>query len=211
MSSAAIYTDVSCHALKCFCTSRQSNLEPPRPDTTCLPRLIRPPCAGLDLENDPAAANTRALPNQSPNDSTACMAKPSLPHVRHSTLATTQHQTNHTHQSARLPSQQQQQQQQVVGILKEAGAGCRATQHGAAPTSWVPPAQMILPRAGVFYCGSFSASCGLPKHSELHLIKYACYSEITASPGRTAPGPSSQPLTYLGLMLDPADETPCNI
>lgn len=128
------------------------------------------PHAGLDLENDAAAANTQGT------DDFSTVSKPkfSLPPAKQSTLASAQHQTKHTHRAAPPRSQQQhlqqhQQRQQTLGLLEQAVAASGPTRHGASPKGWVNPAQRILPRAGIFYCGSFSASCGLPKHSKLVL------------------------------------------
>ena len=133
-------------------------------------------CAGLDLENSAAAANTHMLPDQGADDfSTASAAKLSLPSAKQSTLATARRTTKLSGQLAHVTDQQckgqqeQQHKQQVSGTLKQPGSRSKATQHGASPMGWVPAAQMILPRASIFYCGAFSTSCGLPKHSELLL------------------------------------------
>ena len=112
------------------------------------------------------------LPDQVADElSTASMAKLSLPPAKQGTLANEGCTTQLSGQLTPLTNQQQcmqqQQKQQVGGMLKQPGSGSKAAQHGASPMGWIPPAQMILPRAGIFYCGSFASSCGLPKHSEL--------------------------------------------
>ena len=39
-------------------------------------------------------------------------------------------------------------------------------QYGSAPAGWTQPSEMMIPRAGIFYCSSFCTTPGLPKHSE---------------------------------------------
>lgn len=126
-------------------------------------------CAGLDLENNAAAANIHMLPDQDAGDfSSASAAKLSLPSAKQSILATAQCTNKLMGQLAPVTNQQRMQQKQPVsGMLKQPGS--KATQHGVSPVGWTSPSQMILPRAGIFYCGSFSNSCGLPKQSE-HLL-----------------------------------------
>ncbi|KAL3137379.1 hypothetical protein ABBQ32_006906 [Trebouxia sp. C0010 RCD-2024] len=123
-------------------------------------------CRCLDLENDAAAANSMLPELRLDNPTNASIAKLPLPHAKQDTMATAQHRLLPNGQQA--PSnQQQQEQQQEGGSVAQAGVGSDAKQHGAAPTGWVTPAQMIFPRAAIFYCSSFSASCGLPKHNML--------------------------------------------
>lgn len=148
-----LLTDMPCLVMICICMHIHMQQGSPFPN------------AGLDLENDAAAANSMLPELRLDNPTNASIAKLPLPHAKQDTMATAQHRLLPNGQQA--PSnQQQQEQQQEGGSVAQAGVGSDAKQHGAAPTGWVTPAQMIFPRAAIFYCSSFSASCGLPKHSE---------------------------------------------
>jgi len=70
-------------------------------------------------------------------------------------------------QQAQQQQAQQQQKQQKQHQGPVPGQPDRSPgQHGLAPKNWTTPSQMMLPRAGIFYCSSFFAVPGLPKHSE---------------------------------------------
>jgi len=70
-------------------------------------------------------------------------------------------------QAQQQQAQQQQQKQQKQHQGPVPGQPDRSPgQHGLAPKNWTTPSQMMLPRAGIFYCSSFFAVPGLPKHSE---------------------------------------------
>ena len=76
-------------------------------------------------------------------------------------LARQQQQQQEAHHQQQANQQQQQHQVQVKGQAEP-----QAGRHGLAPKSCVTPSQMMIPRAGIFYCSSFCAVSGLPKHSE---------------------------------------------
>ena len=132
--------------------------------------------AGLDLENDATAANKHTVPEQgSSKVSTFGKAKISMLEAQHAAVIGPKHLAMHTsHQTPPRSQQQTQQQQQQQQQQQHADSGTRqvtatlqAAQHGRTPKGWSMPSQLLLPRAGIFYCSSFPASCGLPKHSEL--------------------------------------------
>ena len=124
--------------------------------------------ADLDLENDAAFANTDTLADTNlPTVTNSAAPKHAMPHARD--LEQTRAHSPVTRACWPIPVQQHQ-QQQAASIFEHAESGRLAGQHGAAPKGWVLPSQMLLPRAALFYCSSFSASCGLPKHSELSLF-----------------------------------------
>ena len=132
--------------------------------------------AGLDLENDATAANCQPVMQEK------CPLPASKTRVQqrqHTTSQAADQQPEDTQLQVILKQQQaqqqqkqqepQQQQQQQPQQHQRPGPGqsnCRPGQHGLAPKNWVTPSQMMLHRAGIFYCSSFFAVPGLPKHSE---------------------------------------------
>lgn len=158
------------------------------------------PCynAGLDLENDAAAANQMAPSVMHPTWPPSHAAKlPACP-VAHKDIIDSPFRQSlaghkielpeqpcfteaaqpllHVKDNDCHPRQQQQPQQQEQHLAGSDGQSMqdKATQkHGRAPANWQSPSEMLIPRASIFYCSSFSMSPGLPQHSECTQIAHS--------------------------------------
>lgn len=138
--------------------------------------------AGLDLENDAAAAN-QVAPADVVTETYVAPLKPitatmNLPQDLGQSVQPSVHQHQPMPVDAGVPHLsslphnnsrqiQQQQQQQQPGPRPENGADRVASQqHAKAPANWQSLSDVIIPRASIFYCSSFCSEPGLPKHSK---------------------------------------------
>ena len=163
-----------------------------------LPLIGSSPCyaAGLDLENDAAAANQLApsvthvawppshakLPtyavahediNNKSEDYPAAHRNrlPEQPHISEAAQVLLHTNDNGCH-IQQQPQGQREQQQYGAGPDGQSLEDKAAEKHGRVPANWQRPSDMLIPRASIFYCSSFSISPGLPQHSEcIHFVQ----------------------------------------